>query len=129
MGTKGSYTGGGGKPGDAVREGLQEWLDSLPTGGTGTGVTDAAPASDSAPTLPPQRILPAIGLFAPTAGGPSSSRPGRSGRGRTRTSDDSTHSGGAQRSTVRSASTAGRGAAAAYAFGTGNAAALAASSP
>ena len=36
MGHKGSFAGGGGKIGDDLRDGIDDWLDSLP-GGPGGG--------------------------------------------------------------------------------------------
>ena len=42
MGTSGSYTGGGGKPGRDLRDGIADWADTLPS----------SPPSDEAPPAP-----------------------------------------------------------------------------
>lgn len=130
MGSKGSYSGGGGAVGDSVREGLDDWLANLPGGGAlapaGSGADPSDPGGDNsgesgASALSPQsrRVLPTAALFR-------SSRGGSGGRSRQR---DSGGTGRSSRSgssdLIRSASTsaraAGRGAAAAYAYRTGDA--------
>ena len=73
MGTKNSYTGGGGKPGKDLRQNLEEWLDGLPDLGP---PPDGDPPPDMPPTLRrdvpplrPEQLLPALGLFRPRTGG------------------------------------------------------------
>lgn len=100
MGTKGSYTGGGGKAGKDLRKGVSQWADNAASSGGG---------GPSRPTLSPSALLPAVGLFRATADGTGSS--GGSGGG----------SGGAQRTVAASARSASRAAAAAWALRTGNA--------
>lgn len=120
MGTKNSYTGVGGKIGADISDGLNDWLDSLP--GAPTGAGDARPASSDpasspvqtsassrpSPTSPAGRALPAISLFR-------SSRSGGATRSRAR------ETAALARSTAGYARSAGRGAAAAYAYRTGDA--------
>ncbi len=127
MGHKGSFAGGGGKVGDNLRDGIDEWLDSLPGGlGTGDGAADNGPAAEAtassnplgnysppfgtAPKLSPRarRVLPTAVLFRTSSGAGSKARKGAAA---------------AQfpRSAASSSRTAGRGAAAAYAYRTGNA--------
>ena len=111
MGTKGSYSGGGGRLGDDIRDDLNDWLESLP------GATSQPPSMDEldpsdAPRTPnfsaeARRVLPTVGLFSP--------RSASAGSGRNRESAALT------RSATASAQSAGRGAAAAYAYRTGNA--------
>jgi hypothetical protein len=116
MGTKGSYSGGGGAAGDTVREGLDDWLASLPgDGGAPVAVPDGNYAGSGQPSpvsnalSAAARVLPTIALFRSARGGGSS--------GRQRTSGSSQLG----RSAATSASAAGRGAAAAYAYRTGDA--------
>ncbi len=111
MGTKGSYSGSA--AGGEVRDGLDDWLASLP------GADGPPPPADSQPqpsllsalkpsrNTPAGRILPAAALFRSSRGG------GGSGRGRSSES--------LTRSAAGSARSAGRGAAAAYAYRTGDA--------
>lgn len=126
MGTKGSFAGGGGKIGDDLRDGIDDWLDSLPGApGTGDGPADNALDTDIPPTpnqpgkpitpggtpkLSPtaRRVLPTAVLFRTSSGAGSKARKGAAD---------------AQfpRSAATSSRTAGRGAAAAYAYRTGNA--------
>lgn len=129
MGTKGSFTGAGGKIGDDLRDGIDDWLDSLPGGpGAGAGPADSdggsaadAPASPYLPSKPgttgsntpklsptARRVLPTAVLFRTSSGAGSKARKGAAA---------------AQfpRSAALSSRTAGRGAAAAYAYRTGNA--------
>lgn len=127
MGTKGSFAGGGGKIGDDLRDGIDDWLDSLPGGpGTGDGPADNALNTDippspnqpgkpmtpggNTPKLSPtaRRVLPTAVLFRTSSGAGSKARKGAAD---------------AQfpRSAATSSRTAGRGAAAAYAYRTGNA--------
>ena len=115
MGTSGSYSGSGGRPGRQLRREIGRWLDGLPT--------NAPPENkpvDQSRYQPPVRVARrALGLFGPriaagNGGGGGGSGAGggtRGGGGRT---------GGAQRSVVRAARSAGRAAAASYAYGTAN---------
>lgn len=118
MGTSGSYTGGGGEAGNDLRDGISDWLDSLPTGPTEPEPTDLPP-------LQPDNVLPVIGLFPRGTGGggdgPGGVGPGSHGGGDGR---GGTSGGGAQRSSSASATSAGRAAAGAYAFRTGDVEAL-----
>ena len=128
MGHKGSFAGGGGKIGDELRDGIEDWLDSLPGGpGAGDGPAEDnngpefdAPASPNQPTKPStpggvpaklsptaRRVLPTAVLFRTTSGVGSTARKGADAQ--------------FPRSAATSSRTAGRGAAAAYAYRTGNA--------
>lgn len=116
MGTKGSYSGGGGAAGNDVREGLEDWLDSLPGADTtASPPTDDRPqnaphiATRPAPSSPAGRVLPAVALFRSSRGG--------TGGGKARASGTAALT----RSTATSARSAGRGAAAAYAYRAGDA--------
>lgn len=116
MGTKGSYSGGGGAVGDDIRDGLDDWLDSLPGGpgpqdpvpGDGHPEQLPLPSSRPSPSSPAGRILPTAALFRSSRGG---------GVGRSQRNSTAALS----RSTATSARSAGRGAAAAYAYRTGDA--------
>ena len=112
MGTSGSYSGSGGRPGRDIRREIGRWLDGLPTNGP-----PAREPGDRPPHLPPDRVARrAIGLFAPRIaegnGGGGGVAVGTRGGGR--------GTGGARRSVARAARSAGRAAAAAYAFGNAN---------
>ena len=117
MGHKGSFSGGGGAAGDDVRDGLDDWLDSLPGASStpsldtdgGDTVQETAPSTKPPPSSPAGRILPTTALFRSARGGSSS--------GKTSRSRDSALT----RTTSASAHSAGRGAAAAYAYRTGDA--------
>jgi len=118
MGTKNSYSGGGGKSGKDLRQNLEDWLDGLPDLGP---PRDGNPPPD-VPPLRPEQLLPAIGLFRPrTGGGADGPAGGGSTAGGGGTGTASGTRGGAQRSVASSSRTAGRAAAAAYALRTGNA--------
>lgn len=128
MGTSGSYSGSGGAIGGGIRDAVGEWLDSIPTGegqpapDPGGPEGDREPQGPERPKLNPNQILPIVGMLRPRSpGGAGGDGPGGGG-----TSDGSggRRGGGPGRSVVRSASTAGRAAAAAYAFRTGDAATL-----
>lgn len=99
MGTKGSYTGGGGKAGKDLRTSVSQWADGIASSG----------GSPSRPSLSPNALLPAAGLFRSSADGLG----GGGGGG-----------GGARRTVAASARTASRAAAAAWGLRTGNAEAL-----
>ncbi|MFD2422680.1 hypothetical protein [Amycolatopsis pigmentata] len=117
MGTSGAYSGSGGKDGKAVRDTVGHYLDGLPS-------SDGAGPDGQRPPLDPaalQRIINLIRPRGPSAGrgdGPSGGGSGASGGG------TGSRGGGPQRSAVGSARTAGRAAAAAYAYSTGDAATL-----
>lgn len=120
MGTKGSYTGGGGKPGSDLRKNIDDWLDSLPdlsVPPSDTQPSDQQPDRLDVPPVHFQQLLPALGLFASRSGGhadgPSGGTAGAAGAG-------GGSRGGAQRTVTGSSRTAGRAAAAAYALRTGN---------
>ena len=88
MGHKGSYSGGSGAIGNDIRDGLDDWLDSLPgaTGATDVGPNDNAQQppptiSRPSPSSPASRMLPTAALFRSSrTGGASRSaaRPPRS---------------------------------------------------
>ena len=110
MGTSGSYSGSGGKPGRDLRRAIRRWLDGGP----------ARTTPDNRPVEPSQRqplvraTSRALGLLQSGEGsgrGGGGVRVGTGGGGR---------AGGAQRTAARSARSAGRAAAAAYAYRTGN---------
>jgi hypothetical protein len=110
MGTKGSYTGSGTPASKQLQSNVTQWLDAL--AGSGPG----APPQQ----LDPARLLPSLGLFRPSGGhadGPGGGGAGGGGGG-------GRVGGGAQRTIAQSSRTAGRAAAAAYAYRTGNVQAL-----
>ncbi|NHI05764.1 tyrosyl-tRNA synthetase [Streptomyces sp. KO7888] len=108
MGTKGSYTGNGTPASKQLQHNVTQWLDVLASSGPG------APS----PQLNTDQLMPALGLFRPSGG--HADGPGGGGAG----AEGGPSGGGAQRSIARSSRTAGRAAAAAYAYRTGNAQAL-----
>ena len=114
MGTSGSYSGAGGRAGQQLRREIGRWLQGLPS----SAPPETEPV-DRSRYQPPVRIASrAIGLFRPRiasgsgGGGGGGAGGGAQGGGR--------RTGGAQRSVVRAAGSAGRAAAAAYAYGTAN---------
>lgn len=128
MGTKGSYTGGGGVAGGDLREEITNWLDGLPPSPPSPPPDDREPPEErpDRPPLPPESLLPTIGLFRPRSSGGGDGPGGMGGgRGRPAAGGGGGRGGGAQRTTTRASSRAGRAAAAAYALRTGNAAVLA----
>lgn len=111
MGTKGSYSGGA--AGGEVRDGLDDWLASLPGGDSAPPPTSGDQGPTPAllrpsPNSPAGRVLATAGLFRSSRGG-----------GGTRKGQRATEA--LTRSTTSSARSAGRGAAAAYAYRTGDA--------
>jgi hypothetical protein len=125
MGTSGSYSGSGGKVGDGLREGVGDWIDSLPSPG---GDGDQSDGEQSNPPLSPEALLPIVQLIRPrTSGSGGGDGPGGGGGGTSggTTGTGSRSGGGPNRTVGRSASTAGRAAAAAYAYRSGDAATLA----
>lgn len=125
MGTKGSYSGGGGKAGKDLRQNLEDWLDSLP-GLPGVPNGDASggappPGQSPAPAMRPAHLLPTLGLFRPRSGG-GADGPGAGGAGGGTGGGSNVSTGGrSARSVAGSSRTAGRAAAAAYALRSGNA--------
>ena len=115
MGTSGSYSGSGGKIGDRIRDSLSDWIDSQPSD---------AEAPRPQRKLDPSVLLPAVQLFRPRTsrasgggdgpGGGGGAAPGGVGTGGGR------QGGGPTRTVVTSADTAGRAAAAAHAYRTGD---------
>ena len=109
MGTSGSYSGSGGRPGRQLHNEIARWLAGLPS----SPPPENGPV-DRAPYQPPVRVAyRAIGLFQPR----TASGSGGGGGGGGGTQGGGRRAGGAQRSVVRSARSAGRAAAAAYAYG------------
>lgn len=130
MGTSGSYSGSGGAIGDAIRDGLGDWIDSLPPGAgqsgpLAEGAPDDGPASDTPaqPKLDPKVLLPIVGMLRPrTSGGGSGNGPSGGGAGSGGgSSGGGRRGGGPTRTAAGSARTAGRAAAAAYAYRAGDA--------
>lgn len=120
MGTSGAYSGGGGKDGDAVRDAIGAYLDGLPATAGPDGTDGDRPLLDPAEL---QRIINLIRPRSPSGGGGDG--PGGGGGGRASAGTTSSRSGGGpRRSSATSARTAGRAAAAAYAYRTGDAATL-----
>lgn len=116
MGTSKSYSGSGGKVGKAIREEVGEWIESHKPGSERPG----AGGEGNEPLSQPFQNV--IGLLRPRRSG-GGDGPGGGGAGGG-ASGGGGRGGGPQRSAARSASTAGRAAAAAYAYRTGDAAAL-----
>ena len=115
MGTSGSYSGGGGKPGNDLRDRVASWLDSLP---------GSPPPSDKAEDqspylLPPSVISQAIRIFGRQRSPGGGGNGGGSGEGGI-ASGGGRRAGGAQRSASSSARSAGRAAAAVFAYKTGD---------
>lgn len=114
MGTSGSYSGGGGKPGQELRDRVDSWLDTLPV----SPPPSDKPEDQTPYQMPLSVVSGAIGIFGPRRGvggtgvGGTAEGGGAGGGGR--------RAGGAQRSTSRSARSAGRAAAAAFAFRSGD---------
>ncbi|MEU8324100.1 hypothetical protein AB0C33_37560 [Nonomuraea sp. NPDC048881] len=121
MGTKGSYTGGGGAAGNKLRKTIDDWLNELPP--TPPRIDQNLPDNQQPiPRLRPESLLPVIGMFRPATG--HADGPGGAGGNAGRGTPGASHGGGAQRTTTRSANTAGRAAAAAFGLRTGNTAVL-----
>lgn len=132
MGTKGSCTGGGGSAGGDLRDEITNWLDAPPPSPPKDDQEppDQPPPDErpERPPLPPESLLPTIGLFRPRPSGGGDGPGGIGGGGRGRPDGGAGgggRGGGAERTTARASSRAGRAAAAAYALRTGNAAVLA----
>jgi hypothetical protein len=125
MGTSASYSGSGSKPAKDLRQGIAEWLDSqqdTPQPGGEQHLDSPSPV-----IIPSEALLPSISLLRPgsrsRSGGGGGGASGGASSGDSKASK-SRNGGGAQRSVQRSASTAGRAAAAAYAFSQGDREAL-----
>lgn len=125
MGTSKSYSGSGGKHGDAIRDGINDWLDALPQAPPAPG-PDQAPPEPQQPRLDPTAILNVVALLRPrSSGGGGSDGPGGGGGGGAAGGQGGGRRGGGPgRSVGASAGSAGRAAAAAYAFQAGDAATL-----
>lgn len=112
MGSKDSFAGGGGNIGNDLREGIDDWLANLP-GSAGAPPAAAhpqgAPGPPETPKLTPraQRVARTSLLFKTTSGTGSKARRGTDAQ--------------FPRSAATSSRIAGRGAAAAYAYRTGDA--------
>lgn len=120
MGTSGAYSGSGGKDGKAVRDTISDYLDGLPGSEGHTG-----PDGDR-PPLDPDALRRVINLIRPRSSGGGADGPGGGGGGgrASGVGGGSRSGGGPQRSVASSARSAGRAAAAAYAYRTGDAATL-----
>jgi len=116
MGTSKSYSGSGGKAAKNIQRDVHDWLEQLPP----------APDSpenpqDAVPALEPNSLLNVIALIRPRSkGGSGGDGPGGGARGVADATTGGRSGGGARRSVARTASTAGRAAAAAYAFRVGD---------
>lgn len=123
MGTSGAYSGSGGKDGAKVRDAVAGHVSDISATGGGSNGNTYSPALD------PNSIAPIINLIRPRGAGGGADGPGGGGGGRARgsgsTGTGSSTGGGPRRSAARSARSAGRAAAAAYAYRTGDAATLA----
>lgn len=111
MGTVGAYSGSGGQAGKDLREGIEDWLNDVPTSPPGDD-----PGQDT-PQLNPDTLLSVLPLMRPggASGGRSDGPSGGGGSGGG-SSSGGRSGGGASRSVGGSARTAGRAAAAARAF-------------
>ncbi len=138
MGTSGAYSGSGDTAGKRLRRELKQWLDDVPPNDNPPEPTDDSDnPSDGSPTdtsppqghLSPDTLLNVIPLLRPrTRGGRGGDGPGGGGLGPggARGSGTGTRNrGGAHRAAAGFATTAGRAAAAAYAYQIGDATALA----
>jgi len=118
VGTVGAYSGSGGQAGRDLREGVEDWLNELPTSpppGDSPEQDGDGPGQDG-PRLNPDTLLNVLPLMRPgSTGGGSSDGPGGGGGG-SGSSGGGRSGGGASRSVGGSARTAGRAAAAARAF-------------
>lgn len=117
MGTSGAYSGSGGKDGKAIRETIGQYLDRIAEAdGDGEAERDR-------PSLDPNELRRVINLLRPRSPGGGGDGPGGGGAGGGGVGGGRT-GGGPRRSAATSARTAGRAAAAAYAYRTGDAATL-----
>lgn len=138
MGTSGAYGGAGGKAGREVAAGVAAWLDGL-TGGDGTRGGDGTPTDNAPPNgaggrgkqvteLPAQLVSGALSQLRPRSsggsGGGGGGMSGGRGSGGGGSGGGGGRGGGLRRSTSSAAGKAGRAGAAAYAYATGDRAAL-----
>lgn len=124
MGTVKAFSGSGSKPANDLRDELTEWLDRLPKAPPDQPPPGEPPSDAERPRLSPDVLLHAVQLLRPrSAGGGGSDGPGGGG-GQGRETTGTRSGGGANRSAVSSAASAGRAAAGAYAFLTGDTATL-----
>lgn len=115
MGTSASYSGSGSKPAKALRQGISDFLYSQ-TPVSGTSTQSGTPSS----TFSPDILHPALSLFRSSQHrGSNGGSGGGNGKNSGETSD-SPSGGGAQRTVKGSATSAGRAAAAAFAFSQGD---------
>lgn len=118
MGTSGAYTGSGGSDGKAIRDAIGAFLDGL------SDQTNQDQAGKDGQHLDPQSVRRILNLLRPASSSGFGGGAG-SGSGGARQPGASTgrsrSGGGPQRSIARSARTAGRAAAAALAYRTGDA--------
>ncbi len=132
MGTSSAYYGAGGKAGRDIGAGAGEWLGGLSGGGDSDSDAANDPGADGKPPvdLPPRLVSGVLSLLRPGSpsggggvglGGAGGGRAGRIGG-----STGGTGGGGLRRSTSRMAGSAGRAAAAAYAYATEDRASLSA---
>jgi hypothetical protein len=152
MGTSGAYTGSGGKPGKDLRQGLAEWLDQF-SGGEASSTPSAEPEKDTddqtaaadrdqdsaqpdttepqsqtaSNRLPAAVLLNVIALLRPrhSGGGHADGPGGGAVGGPAGAATRGRSGGGPQRTVAGFAGPAGRAAAAAYAYRTGDAPRLA----
>lgn len=118
MGTSDAYSGSGGKDGKAIRDAIGDYLDGLPGADT-----PGAPDGER-PPLDPASLGRVINLIHPrSTGGGGGDGPG-GGSGAAPRGTEGHSGGGPRRSAAGSARSAGRAAAAAYAYRTGDAATL-----
>ncbi|MGH9340059.1 MAG: hypothetical protein ACRD1R_10845 [Acidobacteriota bacterium] len=118
MGTSGAYSGSGGSDGKAIRDAVGEFLDGI------SDPTNQNQEGDNGQRLDPEAMRRVLNLLRPASsrGSGAGAGGGGSGGGQPGASTGRTRSGGGpQRSIARSARTAGRAAAAAYAYRTGDA--------
>jgi hypothetical protein len=140
MGTSGAYSGSGDTAAKRLRREMRQWLDDVQpddnrpeTPDDDSDKSQGDPPTDTSPPeshLSPDTLMNVLPLLRPrTGGGQGGDGPGLGGglgAGGGRGTGTATRSrGGAARTAAGFATTAGRAAAAAYAYQTGNAAALA----
>ena len=113
MGTSGPYSGGGGAAGNALREELNDWLDSLPDTPP-PDQSDGIPPDDDQqdqqadrPTLPPESLLNVLPLLRPSGRGSADGPGGGGGAGSAGRGSGGAFAGGAQRSARASSTAAG----------------------
>lgn len=124
MGTIGAYTGAGGAAGDALRDAVHRWLDQLPQGFPEQTPPQQAPPDQPSPhpRIDQAALLNAIALLAPRSSSGGSDGPGGGGGGGGGAAGGAQGGGGggAMRTAAGSAGSAGRAAAGAFAYRTGD---------